>query len=189
MCDCASCSYTDAFAGRADLFQDGSPNIKGFDLWPRGKPAGVSGSNADYKAHQKHCGSGGLPKPWKFTPGLPPKFNTAGLVMPITPAPKWLHDWINRKEARPVLAASPSPTQPAKAEPHLPELDRQPEPAVIYAMPKSTDAKRPRGRPAMEGRRVVIKLAEEQIKRAEKLGEGNIAEGIRRALSHKAKAG
>jgi len=49
-------------------------------------------------------------------------------------------------------------------------------------MPKSKD-KRPRGRPALPGRRVVIKLEEEQIKRAEKLGGGNVAAGIRKALA------
>ena len=43
--------------------------------------------------------------------------------------------------------------------------------------------KRGRGRPAMPGRRVVIKLSDEQIKRAAKLGGGNVAEGIRKALS------
>ena len=183
MCDCASCEYTDAFSGRADLFQDGSPTIKGFDNWPRGNPAGATSSAKEYKAHAKHCGADGLPKPHVFKPGQPPKFNTYGLVMPIQPAPKWLHDWINRKEASPTEAEPARPDQPGKADPHLPELDRQREPAVIYAMPKKTEQKRPRGRPALPGRKVLIKLTEAQIKRAAKLGGDNVAAGIRKALS------
>lgn len=47
MCTCASCSYTDAFSGRADLFTDGSPTIKGFDNWPRGEHAGRRASEAE----------------------------------------------------------------------------------------------------------------------------------------------
>jgi hypothetical protein len=75
------------------------------------------------------------------------------------------------------------PDQPGKADRHLPAPDRndaQPG-ARIYAMPKSKD-KRPIGRPAIPGRRVVIKLPEELIRRAERLGDGFVAAGIRRAL-------
>jgi hypothetical protein len=115
MCTCASCEYTDAFSGAPDLFgelhvQDIRPVwskdglhvearetrvIPGFNAWPRGKPAGYSSSAAAYKAHAAHCGSSGLPRPWQFKPGLPPKFNTAGLVMPIQPAPKLVLEFIN----------------------------------------------------------------------------------------------
>jgi hypothetical protein len=40
-----------------------------------------------------------------------------------------------------------------------------------------------RGRPAIEGRIVVVKLSEEHILRAMKLGGGKIAAGIRAALT------
>jgi hypothetical protein len=43
--------------------------------------------------------------------------------------------------------------------------------------------KKPIGRPLLPGRRVVIKLEEEQIKRAANLGGGNVAAGIRKALA------
>lgn len=59
--------------------------------------------------------------------------------------------------------------------------DRQRETAVIYAMPKAKP-KRPVGRPALPGRRVVIKLEDHHIKRAQELGGDNVAAGIRRAL-------
>jgi hypothetical protein len=182
MCDCTSCSYTDAYSGRADLFSDGSPTIKGFDNWPRGKSKGFSASKAEYAAHAKHCGSSGMPKPWRFVAGKPAQFSTYGLVMPVQPAPKWLHDWINRKAPDQAEARPASPETPAKAPQHFPGLDRQPETATIYAMPKAKEQKQPRGRPALPGRRVVIKLTEEQIKRAEKRGGGNVAAGIRKAL-------
>ena len=48
--------------------------------------------------------------------------------------------------------------------------------------------KRKAGRPALPGRRVVIKLPEEQIKAAAALGAGNVAEGIRVALKRARRA-
>ena len=47
---------------------------------------------------------------------------------------------------------------------------------------KPATPKRPRGRPRLAGRRVVVKLEEEQIKRAQELGKGKVAAGIRNAL-------
>lgn len=191
MCDCASCDTTDRYSGLPDLLGDvplivgqghDGRRIMGFSAWPRGEPKGYSAAKAEYAAHAKHCGSAGLPKHRPFVPGLPPKFNTAGLVMPIAPAPKWLHDWINRKAPDQAEARPASPETPAKAPQHFPAQDRPRETARIYAMPKAKEQKQPRGRPALPGRRVVIKLTEEQIKRAEKKGGGNVAAGIRKAL-------
>jgi hypothetical protein len=42
MCTCASCSYTDKYAG------------KGFAEWPRGEPAGPRASAGAYAAHVRH---------------------------------------------------------------------------------------------------------------------------------------
>jgi hypothetical protein len=46
---------------------------------------------------------------------------------------------------------------------------------------QKTKAKR--GRPALLGRRVVIKLEERHIDKAAALGKGNVAAGIRKALT------
>jgi hypothetical protein len=78
-------------------------------------------------------------------------------------------------------AEAVSPARPSKSAQHFPELDRQPEAITIYDMRKDK-AKRTVGRPLMPGRRVVVKLQERQIKAAEKLGCGNVAAGIRKAL-------
>lgn len=195
MCTCASCENTDKLAGLPDLFGELRPgrDVGGFARWPRGNVTGKRASTAEYNAHTAHLWDG-IAKRVPFTPGQPPRFNIPGLVLPVTPAPKSVLDWINRsgpqfervKKASPAKAEPARPTQPGKAKPHFPELDRQPETAVIYAMPKSKskpEDKRPVGRPAIQGRRVVIKLEDEQIKRAEKLGGGNVAAGIRKALS------
>lgn len=53
MCSCASCSYTDKFAG------------KGFAEWPRGEPAGPRSSAAAYAAHARHCGAK-MQEPYTF---------------------------------------------------------------------------------------------------------------------------
>lgn len=94
-----------------------------------------------------------------------------------------------REKASPTYARPARPAQPGKAAQHFPAVDRDCETARIYAMPKAKPKPRPVGRPAMEGRRVVIKLEEAQIKRAEELGNGNISAGIRAALELKRKAG
>ena len=94
----------------------------------------------------------------------------------------WLYVGISLRS--PGGGAEPArPAAPGKAPQHFPELDRQPETAVIYAMPKSNQPKRGRGRPEMPGRRVVVKLEEELIKRAEQIGGGKVTVGIRKALS------
>ena len=43
--------------------------------------------------------------------------------------------------------------------------------------------KRPPGRPPIQGRRVMVKLSPEHIKRALELGAGKIAAGVRKALT------
>lgn len=187
MCTCASCSYTDSFSGFAwdDAGEKLLPVVRdkrgGFDTWPRGEPAGKRSSDAAYAAHVAHAWSGAY-KSVAFTPGQAPRFSYRG-IMPVQPNATAIRWNAGRgKKPEPVTAPA-SPAQPGKAEQHFPELDRQPKAgAVIYAMPKSKD-KRPIGRPPLPGRRVVIKLEEEQIKRAEKLGGGNVAAGIRKALA------
>lgn len=203
MCTCASCEYTDRYAGLPDLFGElevpaiasGVRSIPSFQAWPRGEPKGSAASGKEYRDHAKHCGADGLPKPWSFKPGQPPRFNTAGLVLPIAPAPKMVRDWINARgplwgEASPTDAEPARPAAPCKARQHFPGADRGAEAgndgsksAIIYSMQKKEKQKRSRGRPELPGRRVVVKLEEAQIKRAEKIGAGNVAAGIRKALS------
>lgn len=71
MCTCASCEYTDSFAG------------KGFAEWPRGEPAGPRASDRAYAAHVAHAWSGAYRRV-PFTPGQPaiaPRL--PGLVGPV----------------------------------------------------------------------------------------------------------
>jgi len=198
MCTCASCKYTDGYAA------------KGFAAWPRGEPAGRK-SASDYAAHWRHCTTwqpskgatrefpGAVPtSPLRYSPpaqrdpgadrtypthaDTPEGWSgTAAYVEAFIAANNYA------KEPSPARAEPGRPRTPGKAHENLPAPDRQREPARIYAMPKkSTEPREPsrgRGRPAMPGRRVVIKLEEEQIKRAAKLGGGNVAAGIRKALS------
>ena len=183
MCTCASCSYTDGFSGRADLFSDGSPTIKGFDKWPRGKPAGVRASETAYRAHVAHLWDGVKRHAEPFKPGQAPRFNIPGLVPPVQPMPQWWYDW-NRKTAA-ALATAARPTQPGKAEPHLHGEDRPAAPsATIYEMAKEK-AKRPVGRPALPGgiKRVLVSLDQATIERGKKLGGDNLSAGIRKALA------
>jgi hypothetical protein len=88
---------------------------------------------------------------------------------------------LEREKASPTYAKPARPATPAKAPQHFPAPDRERETAKIYAMPKSKPAKRSRGRPALPGRFVVVKLEERLITKAEKLG-GKVAAGIREAL-------
>jgi hypothetical protein len=92
-----------------------------------------------------------------------------------------------REKASPTYAKLARPETPAKAPQHFPAPDRERETAKIYAMPKSKPAKRSRGRPALPGRFIVVKLEERLITKAEKLG-GKVAAGIREALE-RAKVG
>jgi hypothetical protein len=94
---------------------------------------------------------------------------------------------LEREKASPTYAKPARPATPAKAPQHFPAPDRERETAKIYAMPKSKPAKRSRGRPALPGRFVVVKLEERLITKAEKLG-GKVAAGIREALE-RAKVG
>jgi hypothetical protein len=202
MCDCTSCSYTDGFAG------------KGFAEWPRGNPGGRK-SAREYAAHVKHSQQWGKDKEPEFSASdlrirPEPYFGHSGgggngpsLVIPkgrydsarkrwISP-PTELREYIAEverlnglKKQEPVKAPA-RPETPAKAPQHFPAQDRPRETAKIYAMPKSKPAKRSRGRPALPGRFVVVKLEERLITKAEKLG-GKVAAGIREALE-RAKVG
>lgn len=180
MCLCASCSYTDAFSGREDLFSDGSPTIKGFDNWPRGKPAGKRASDKAYREHVAELWQGVARHAIAFKPGQAPQYDTRGVVHPVAPMPAWWYAW---NKASPARAEPARTTTPCKAPQHFPERDRTRGTAVIYAMRKAKpQEKKPVGRPALPGRRVVIKLEERHIKRAAELGDKNIAAGIRKAL-------
>ena len=200
MCSCTSCKYTDGFAGGLDLIERlGSAKERrermrwhletrqkaGFENWPRGDPAGPGSSARAYAMHQTQCPP--IAKHVQFKPGRVPQYPawTRGNG-PVTPAPKYVLDWINRKEASPALAEPARPAQACKPEQHFPERDRVPETAVIYAMPKSQPVKRPVGRPPI-GRRVVVNLEEHHIKRAIELGGGErgMSAGIRKALERK----
>jgi hypothetical protein len=184
MCTCASCSYTDGYSG------------KGFAEWPRGKPAGRS-SDRDYAAHVRYAqqwGKGhGKPECGKVAraagtrredphakykwPQYADDMTTADYVA------VFLRDNNLAPEKEKAEAQAPArPAQPCKAEQHFPRGDRTAETARIYAMPKSKPKRASVGRPPLPGRRVVVKLEERQIKAAEKLGGGNIAAGIRKAL-------
>jgi hypothetical protein len=176
MCDCTSCSFTDSFAKKT------------FADWPRGEPAGPRRSAADYAWHVRHSQVWGR--------------GYDGVMHERKEVAEYIAQFekLNGLKKQEPIKAPARPHAPAKAREHFPELDRQPETAKIYAMPKRTPVKeppareqrgvpkrtpfdkRPRGRPAMPGRRIVIKLREEQIRRAEKLGDGNVAQGIRKAL-------
>jgi hypothetical protein len=166
-CQCASCKVTSDYIG------------KGFAAWPRGNPAGRK-SGSDYAAHVARSR-------FDARKGEVTGFTLPGLVYPVQQAPKGLLDWINRKAPDQAEARPASPAEPCKAPQHFPELDRQPRTAVIYAMPKS-EPKKPVGRPPI-GRRVVVNLEEEHIKRARKMGGGNLSAGIRKALAKIAQSG
>lgn len=108
-------------------------------------------------------------------------------------APSRRVDPAEEEKASPALAEPARPHAPAKVRKHFRERDRTPEAindsgksATILAMPKpkkSINSRRGRGRPAIPGRFVVVKLEERLIQRAEKLGAGSVSAGIRKALS------
>jgi hypothetical protein len=138
MCTCASCEYTDGFSGwRKERDRQGGfiPDLEhgGFDRWPRGNPAGPRKSKADYAAHVAHLWEG-VYRNVPFTPGQPQKFNIQGLVMPVTPAPKYVLDFISSGYAmRPDLwkrvdgrwEPVDTPTQQPKRVPRLIALARE----------------------------------------------------------------
>jgi hypothetical protein len=182
MCTCASCSYTDKYAG------------KGFAEWPRGKPAGRS-SVREYAAHVRYA------QQWGKGHGKPECGKVARAAGTRSEDPhakyKWpqyaedmatadyvaafLRDNNLKPEMKRAESPRPRPARPSKSAQHFPDLDRQAEAITIYDMRKDK-AKRTVGRPLMPGRRVVVKLQERQIRAAEKLGCGNVAAGIRKAL-------
>lgn len=109
MCTCASCSYTDKFAG------------KGFAEWPRGEPAGPRSSATAYAVHARHCGAK-MPKPWSYDP--PDAVNFYG----TSPG-------LSRAEVNRVLRQSfglePMPEKPEapKVKPALSVVPKVPKPA------------------------------------------------------------
>jgi len=179
MCLCASCKHTDSFSG------------KGFAEWPRGEPAGARSSAAAYAAHVRACPP--IAKPYKAEVFGAPRFSSAGLVGPLQSMPTWWYAWNARNErnnkASPAVAEPARAAQACKPEQYFPEPDRQPETALIYAMPKS-DPKRPPGRPPMFGEKMkkfLIALDEASLERAKKLGgeKQSVAAGIRKALARR----
>lgn len=191
MCNCASCEYTDSFSGWIfDAEQDkhvANPECKGFADWPRGEPKGSVTSAKEYRAHQSHCGSGGLPKPWTFKYGEPPKFpawmNGNG---PIEPLAKWIRDKVSGVPLTSKGPVLPGPdariTQACKPAQHLRRRDRPAPPqAEIYNMAEEKE-KRKTGRPPMPGKRVIVKLEEKQIERVKALGNGSFTKGLRELL-------
>lgn len=191
MCQCASCSVTDGYSD------------KGFAEWPKGEPAGKRASEAAYAAHVafscqwgkgkhpaigKRAASSGTRREdphakYKFPP------NGAELTSDAYIGQFLRSNNLAAEKQTPAEAGAARPEQPAKAAPHFPTVNRHgkagedssSQSARIYAMPKS-ESKRPIGRPAMPGSRVVIKLPDDLKRKAEKLGGDNIAEGIREAL-------
>jgi hypothetical protein len=171
MCSCTSCEYTDGFSA------------KGFAEWPRGEPAGKRSSESAYAAHWRHCNAmrDYQPLERKFPQRFP--YMGAAPIQRNATAIAW-----NQRQA-PVRAPA-RPAQPGKAEPHFPNVDRHAETtARIYDMAKERRElrpKRPRGRPAIDGRRILVKLEDKHIQRAKELAGGGpdakIAEGIRKAL-------
>jgi hypothetical protein len=185
MCTCASCSYTDKYAG------------KGFAEWPRGEPAGPRASAAAYAAHVAHLWKGVPRKSTAFTPGQAPQYpswcSTKAMAPAVLKIPdpceslaEYVADFdkLNGLKRQEPAKAPARPATISKSPQHFPELDRQPEAITIYDMRKEK-AKRSVGRPPMPGRRVVVKLQEKHIAKAIKLGGGGetaMSEGIRKAL-------
>lgn len=106
MCQCASCEHTDNYSGLPDLFGQiefwaplpvnaNGRHVMGFQAWPRGNPKGAKASSDEYKAHAKHCGSAGLPKPYRFIAGKPAQFPAWMRGNgPIEQAPRMVLDYI-----------------------------------------------------------------------------------------------
>lgn len=192
MCNCVSCEITDSFAD------------KGFSAWPRGNPSGRKAAG-EYQAHVRYSRQWGKDRSPEFSADdlrirPEPYFGSTGgrgadpgacrRYPALEDAEQGTAHYVKlfltlnqySKSKGPELTGPVARNeQPAKAARHLPELDRQREPAVIYAMPKSKPVKRSRGRPAIPGRFVVVKLEERLIAKAEKIG-GKVTAGIREAL-------
>lgn len=201
MCSCTSCSYTDSFHAKGfDAWPRGNPagrkaaseyaaHVKHSKQWgahvdENGKatpripefPGGAPTSPLRYSTPPQR--DGGAHRSYPKHPDTPEGWTTAAYVEAFIAA----NGYAKWKEASPTDAEPARPAAPCKAPRHFPARDRPRETARIYAMPKAKTEKRPVGRPALDGRRVVIKLEETQIKQAAKLGEGNVAAGIREAL-------
>lgn len=162
MCDCASCTHTDNAT-----------------VWPSGEAKGPAKARAEYSAHVAHGKRWG---DWfnhdtqRFEPRIrdvpdftikpEPVYPCTGTrgCGPVAPMPAWWYAW-NARTAKALEDASPQD-------------------AVILDM-ANEQAKRGRGRPAIPGRFVVVKLEERHIARARELGNKKVAAGIRVALSQK----
>lgn len=144
MCTCASCSYTHSLKE-----------------WPSGAPMGKRASDAAYAAHVRHgqawgrSPSGNMHHAPEFSPAYlrrAPEAATGGGYRYTRPAKCYpgeadakagIAAYIAAFESRNGLKktgqaeAQPArPDQPGKADPHLPELNRQPEPerGILYVM-------------------------------------------------------
>lgn len=192
MCTCASCSHTDSFAGwRPERARDGSliPDMTkgGFDRWPRGNVSGARGSAHDYALHVSHCGA--MSKPIKLGGPFPQTFAGYRGPMPIQQNALAVLWNAGRKMPDAAQTAPARPRAPAKAPEHLPELDRQPEPARIYTM-KDHKAKTIGRPPIAKGGaiRKLVTLDPDTISKAKKLGAGKLSAGLREAV-RRVKAG
>jgi hypothetical protein len=85
-----------------------------------------------------------------------------------------------RAEAQPA-----SPAAPCRVPQHFPEPDRQRGACKLYTMSKRQPTGKPRGRPPIPGRMVLVKLEERDIERARELGGGGkhaMSAGVRKAI-------
>ena len=169
MCQCASCEYTDRYAGLPELLgwksHDGFKDWQSFKGWPRGDPAGKRSATiyAPHVAASKRNDGNKLPASYGTVPkgAVYPTWITAQLVMPVTPASPSVLAWINRPGQAKRGNVFPGPDV------HCAGTRRRPgHPAIL------------RG-----AKRTIMSLDAEAIERARRLGKGNLSAGIRLALA------
>lgn len=200
MCTCASCVYTDAFAGLPDLtgYQRGTKYRAGFENWPRAEPAGRK-SAADYTAHVAHSriwGGNGRRHPPEFPNGVslaplvyrtPKALDPHGRYTfpqyggPNFTAAEYIAEFIKANNLVQQKSKSPTkrrararPASPCKVPQHFPAQDRPRETEQVY---------RKVGRPSLGVKRVLVTLDAASLDRGRLLGAGNLSAGIRKALS------
>jgi hypothetical protein len=116
MCTCASCSYTDKYAG------------KGFAEWRRGEPAGPRASAGAYAAHVRHSFMGVKMRAEVDRPngaawyGVPKGMTRAEVEAVLRKSFETVEEAPHPAEAEAV-----SPARPSKSAQHFPDLDRQAE--------------------------------------------------------------
>lgn len=204
MCSCTGCEYTDKFAAPHFIEgQDGAqacayPKNYGFEMWPRGNPSGRKAAT-EYSAHvahgkRWHNGSKGA----EFSadelrisaePRLPAWIAVSGGLPQADAVTRRYLAWGNAEAQKQTPAAKPALARPAalsKAPQHFPAPDRSTGgTGIIIIMPKPDAAKRKPGRPRVlpdGSARVLVILDPVSRQRAEKLGNGNLSAGVRKAL-------